>query len=173
MFKQTKSFESIADKNSKVLILGTMPGVISVNTEEYYGNSDNLFWDIIFRVCIPEWNCLEIVSCNYETKRQLLLTNNIALWDVLEYCERKGSLDKDIRSQIHNDFITFFEKYPQIKTVFFNGKEAQKYFQELKSGIRIIEEIEFITLQSTSPRNPTNSFYILNQWMQIRNFIKN
>ena len=153
---QTKSFGSIVNKNSKVVILGTMPGVVSINTGEYYGNSNNLFWDIIFRICYPNWINNELVSCNYETKKQLLLSRNIALWDVLEYCERKGSLDKDIRNQICNDFTTFFQKYPHIKTVFFNGKEAEKYFKELISEKIIFDDRKFIRLQSTSPRNPTN-----------------
>ncbi|MFN0188678.1 MAG: DNA-deoxyinosine glycosylase [Bacteroidia bacterium] len=169
-----ESFGHIADNNSKILILGTMPGKDSLKAGEYYGHHNNLFWDIMFRVCIPEWKCDEVVIADYKTKKSLLITNNIALWDVLKFCDRKeSSLDKDIRNQIHNDFKTFFQDYPTIKVVFFTSKNAAKYFEEFRPEPLIFDDRIFITLQSTSPMNKTNSFKILNDWMQIRRYFNN
>jgi hypoxanthine-DNA glycosylase len=169
---QIQSFEPISNDKSVVLILGTMPGIASLNTGEYYGHKDNLFWDIIFRVCSPEWKNDELVMSDFETKKELLLDNGIALWDVLQFCDRKGSLDKDIKNKIHNDFDTFFLNHQSIKTVFFNGKKAAEYFKDCQSSLIVSNEIQFITLPSTSPSNTTNSFFILKEWTQIRNFIK-
>ncbi|MFA6057809.1 MAG: DNA-deoxyinosine glycosylase [Taibaiella sp.] len=164
---QIESFEPIVDEKSTVLILGTMPGVASLKAKQYYGHPDNLFWDIVFRVCSQEWKCDEVVYTDYETKQKLLSENNIALWDVLKFCDRKGSLDRAILNQIHNDFKSFFAKYPNINKVFFNGKVAAEYFKEFKNEPSIFFNRTFTTLQSTSPSNTTNSFYILNQWKQI------
>jgi hypoxanthine-DNA glycosylase len=164
---QAESFEPIVNKKSTVLILGTMPGVASLEAKQYYGHPDNLFWDIMFRVCRQEWRCEQPVDVDYETKRNLLLENKIALWDVLKFCDRKGSLDKSIRNQIHNDFKNFFEQYPSIIKVFFNGKTAAKYFEDFKGDSVIFSNRTFTILQSTSPSNTKNSFYILNQWTQI------
>src|SRR3990172_902671 len=107
---EIKCFAPIVDNAATVLILGTMPGQASIKANQYYGHQDNLFWDIIFRVCIHDWKIDEVVSADYETKINLLFANRIAVWDVLQFCDRKGSLDKDILNQIHNDFVGFFKK---------------------------------------------------------------
>ena len=148
-----------------------MPGIASLSSGEYYGHKNNLFWDIIFRVCNPDWKNEELVTANFEEKKALLLDKKIALWDVLQFCERKGSLDKDIKNQVFNDFHTFFIEHPNIKAIFFNGKDAAKYFEEYKAEPSISNGKEFITLSSTSPSNSTNSFLILKEWLQIRKFI--
>ena len=175
-YKQTmeiKCFDPITDCQATVLILGTMPGLASIKAGQYYGHPDNLFWDIIFRICIPDWKIDEVVSADYSTKVKLLQTNNIAVWDVLQFCNRSGSLDKEIINQIHNDFKDFFQNHPKIKTVFFNGKKAGEYFEKQKSEPSISMDRDFITLPSTSPSNTTNSFYVLKEWMQIRKYLNN
>lgn len=169
----TNCFEAIADHNSKIIILGTMPGVASLLANQYYGHQDNLFWDIMFRVLDKNWNCEEVVSVDYETKKNILLKNGVALWDVLKYCDRKGSLDTAIKNEIKNDLFNFFSQHPKIKTIFFNGQKAHKYFNELKNEINDIDQIQQFVFQSTSPSNTKNSFQILKEWTTIRNFINN
>lgn len=165
------SFQEIVNKESTILILGTMPGIASLEAKQYYGHPNNLFWDIIFRVCNPYWKIEDLVSENYEDKKNLLIENQIALWDVLRFCNRKGNLDKDIRNKVHNDFKTFFQENNKIKTVFFNGKKAAEYFNDYKTDSEIFENRTFITLPSTSPSNTMNSFSILREWLQIRKYI--
>ena len=58
---QIQSFEPIVNEKSIVLILGTMPGLASLKTGEYNGHRDNIFWDIMFRICIPDWPCDQVV----------------------------------------------------------------------------------------------------------------
>jgi hypoxanthine-DNA glycosylase len=169
---QIKSFENISTSNSKILILGTMPGQDSLKANEYYCHRNNLFWDIIFRICFADWKCDNVVSADYKTKTDLLVEHRIALWDVLKYCDReRSSLDKHIRNQVHNNFKDFFSQHPNIKAVFFNGKEAAKFFEDFRPNPAIFENRLFITLQSTSPSNKTNAFVILKQWMQIKNYL--
>jgi hypoxanthine-DNA glycosylase len=165
------SFNPISDGQSTVLILGTMPGRDSLKHSQYYGDKNNLFWDIMFRVCYPDWKNDEIVNVEYNVKKQLLLSNKIALWDVLEFCERKGSSDMNIKNETYNDFNAFFEVHKNIKAIFFNGQKAESYFKKHNTNSLIAKESQFI-LQSTSPQNSTNSFAILKEWTQIRYFIK-
>ncbi len=143
------SFPPIVNIETKVLILGTMPGAISLNKQEYYGNKSNQFWKIIYSVfaTLP-------VSENYSEKMQLLQRNQIGLWDVLAQCERKGSLDTHIKNHIENNLLQLLEDFPNIDTILFNGKESHKYFLK-KFGI--VEGISFHALPSTSPAN-TQSF---------------
>ena len=91
---------------------------------------------------------------SFEEKIQLLQKNKIGLWDVLENCERKGSLDIHIKNHKENDFEMLFKQYPEIHTIVFNGKESHKYFIK-KFGQ--IEGITYYVMPSTSPAN-TMSF---------------
>jgi hypoxanthine-DNA glycosylase len=168
-----QSFEAIAGDDATVLILGTMPGVASLRANQYYAHPDNLFWDIIFRVLDKNWNYEEIVAVDYDTKRNLLLNSGVAVWDVLQFCDRKGSLDTAIQKEIKNDLVDFISKHPKLKVIFFNGQKAQKYFIELMHEISDVGDIEQVVLQSTSPSNTKNSFYILKEWTVIQKFLCN
>ncbi len=144
-----RSFPPFIDYETEILILGTMPGITSLEKQEYYAHPRNHFWKIIYTLFdqLP-------VSLVFEEKIQLLRNNKIGLWDVLENCERKGSLDIHIKNHRANDFESLFKKYPKIKTIIFNGKESHKFF--LKSFGQI-KGITYHVMPSTSPAN-TMSF---------------
>ncbi|WP_333600855.1 DNA-deoxyinosine glycosylase [Flavobacterium sp.] len=140
------SFPYIANSNAKVLILGTMPGVQSLAIGEYYGNPRNHFWRILFALCH------ETYSTHYDEKQKLLLKNRIALWDVLQACERKGSLDSAIVQEVPNDFKAFLKAHPHITHIFFNGQQAAKYFKKYIT-LTSTSVYSLFTLPSTSPAN--------------------
>ncbi|HPE09227.1 MAG TPA: DNA-deoxyinosine glycosylase [Saprospiraceae bacterium] len=161
-----KSFEPIANKNAKVLILGTMPGGESLSQKEYYADPSNHFWDIMFRILNEDYDFFRLaqVSVTYASKRQLLINNRIALWDTIKECERKGNLDRDIKDEIINDFETFLQEHKAITSIFFNGKGARNYFDRSVSQIVNKREINLVTLNSTSSSNRNNTFRILGEW---------
>ncbi len=143
------SFPPFVNSQTKILILGTMPGIASLEKQEYYAHKRNHFWKIMYTLLdnLP-------ISEIFEEKIQLLQANNIGLWDVLENCERKGSLDIHIKNQKENDFETLFKEFPGISKIVFNGKESHKYFLK-KFGQ--IKGITYYLMPSTSPAN-TMSF---------------
>ena len=143
------SFPPFVNSDTEILILGTMPGAISLAQQEYYANKRNHFWPILYTL----FNTLP-VSEIFEEKIQFLYSNKIGLWDVLENCERKGSLDIHIKNQKENDFESLFSEFPSITKIIFNGKESHKYFLK-KFGQ--IEGITYFVMPSTSPAN-TMSF---------------
>jgi hypoxanthine-DNA glycosylase len=143
------SFPPFVNSSTEILILGTMPGVASLAKQEYYAHQRNHFWKIFFALL----NSLP-VSEVFEEKIKLLQVNKIGLWDVLENCERKGSLDIHIKNQTENDFETLFLNFPSINKIVFNGKESHKYFLK-KFGK--IKGITYYVMPSTSPAN-TMSF---------------
>lgn len=118
------AFDPIADNNSKILILGTMPGEDSLRKQEYYGHKNNHFWTILFTLFGSEYNA------DYSIKINLLKSKGIALWDVLRACEREGSADSKIKNEEANNFASFFSKYPQIKHVFFASKQAEIFYHK-------------------------------------------
>lgn len=134
----------VVDGQTKVLILGSMPGVQSLEKQQYYGNPRNHFWPImgeLFQVDIP---------ANYEERLQLLHKHHVGLWDVIKACERKGSLDSAIKNEVPNDFDMLFKKYPQIQAVLFNGAKAYDVFQK-KVGFELLQERSYFKMPSTSP----------------------
>lgn len=137
-------FGPIANENSRVLILGTIPSIESLRKQERYGHKSNQFWRILFTLFekpLPE---------SYEEKNALLIKNGIAIWDVLFSCEGKGSLDSNIVNEKPNDFKSFFAQYPQIKHVFFTGKKAEEFYRRY---VGFDEDRIYITLPSPSPAN--------------------
>lgn len=148
---ESYSFEPIASPNATILILGTMPGIKSLELGQYYGHKQNNFWKLVFTIF------KENITDDYETKKEILLKNNIALWDVLKYCDRVGSLDSAIKNEITNDFEAFLKEHSHIKTILFNGQKAAAFF---KKYIPVSDNYKLITLPSTSPANASKSFEI-------------
>lgn len=153
----------IVDDATKVLILGSMPGAISLQKQQYYGNERNHFWGIIsalFEQDIPE---------SYEGKLALLKKYHIGLWDTIESCERKGSLDAAIKNEVPNDFHTLFSRYPQIELVLFNGGKAEMVFKKHMDKAHW-PTIRFEKMPSTSPvpgRNVKSFEEKIISWQEI------
>ncbi len=141
-----KALPPIIDKSTEYLILGTMPGEKSLVHQEYYNNPRNQFWNIIsdlFKNGKP--------FTNYNDKLDFLKKHKIGLWDVLDTCDREGSLDSRIKNITVNNFEKLFYEYPNIKVVIFNGQDSCNYFSTYiknKSGKKT-----FIQLTSTSSTN--------------------
>lgn len=134
----------IVDENTKVLIVGSMPGKQSLEKQQYYGNPRNHFWAIMGQLLakdIPE---------SYPEKIKLLRASQIGLWDSIESCERKGSLDATIKNEVPNDFIALFQQYPQIQLVLFNGGKSFEVFKK-HVGLDVLENRVYEKMPSTSP----------------------
>ena len=143
---QLSGFNYIANSHSEILILGSMPGQRSLDENEYYAHPRNAFWGIMSSLC--GFNA----ALPYQERCALLLENKIALWDVMQHCTRKGSLDSAIieNSIIVNDFKKFLYEQPNIQTIFFNGQKAQKSFKRHVQP-EIYSELTLMLLPSTSP----------------------
>src|SRR5262245_52527441 len=120
-----RSFKPFVDKNSRVLILGSMPGPEALRKQQYYGFNGNHFWHIIPRLFdVPR-------PTEYKDKLKLIRANRIALWDVLESCTRPGALDSSIRNCKPNKIPALLKKFPHIRAVYINGKFAYNTFQKV------------------------------------------
>lgn len=156
------SFPPIVNAQSKILILGTMPGKDSLKYNQYYGHSRNAFWKIMFALFDKPY------SDDYKIKQDLLLNNNIALWDVLKVCERISSSDTDILEEEPNELTTFLKKYPQINHLIFNGKKSMTFYN------KYIKEssLPFTVLPSTSPAHVIPFEKKFTEWYVVNNYLK-
>ena len=157
-----KSFTPSIDNNSKVLILGSMPGVKSLEEQQYYAHPQNRFWKVMGSIC----NFPDLSNLAYPEKLQILLNNNIALWDTIKSCNRIGSLDSDIQNETPNDIRKLLKKYPNIKIICLNGNKSysafKKYFPDL------LEKYNCYKMPSTSPANAGYSLdALIQEWYKI------
>lgn len=161
------SFPPIATKKSRVLILGSMPGIKSLEMQQYYAHPQNAFWPVMAAL-------FNMPVETYAQRIALIKENNLALWDVLKCCERHGSLDTRIDNKTIevNDFASFFKKHPAITHVFFNGAKSEQEFRkrglpELPESLR--KRLILKRLPSTSPAmaslSKSKKFYA---WAAVR-----
>lgn len=147
--RHVQSFAPIETADATILILGSMPGEASLRAGQYYAHPRNLFWRIMGEL-------LDIDPFSpYGQRVQALKAARIALWDVLQSCRRKGSLDSHIdnESLAPNDFAAFFSHHPAITHVFFNGAKAEACYRKHVLPTIGIKSIEYLRLPSTSPAN--------------------
>lgn len=156
------SFPPIVDKSSKILILGSVPGVKSLQMQQYYAHPQNNFWKLMFHLLDTDF------SSDYTTRLQLLKKHHIALWDVIESCERKGSKDTDIKSEIDNDIQELINSYPNIKIIFCNGQKSYKNLLKVVGKNFIIP---IVVLPSTSPLHTIKFEEKLEQWKIIKDYL--
>jgi len=148
----------IFDQNSKVLILGTFPSVLSREEQFFYGNPRNRFWRVmaeIFGSDLPKTPA---------EKTALLLNNRVALWDVVAFCDIEASYDASIRNVIPNDLSRIIGK-ADIRQVFTNGATADRLYRKLclpQTGLQAV------CLPSTSPANAAYSLErLIEAWRHI------
>ena len=151
--KMSQGFAPLARQDARILILGSMPGVASLEANEYYAFPRNVFWKIMGELYAVD------PELDYDSRIQKLHENHVALWDVINSCHRPGSLDSAISNDgmITNDFNGFFEQHPLIRRVFFNGQKAaglykKKVLPDLKGAY------EYCVLPSTSPANAASNY---------------
>ena len=144
---QYHNIPPVYDKNSKILILGSFPSVKSREAKFFYGHPQNRFWTVLSAVL----DCKCPVTT--DEKKAMLLSHNIAVWDVIGSCEITGSSDASIRSVIPND-IAALVKETSIIAIFSNGAASYNMY---KRYCRDAVGLEAVKLPSTSPANASYS----------------
>ncbi len=137
------SLPPVVSSNARLLILGSMPGVRSLEIGQYYAHPRNHFWPILSDILK-----LPLSAASYEKRLAAVTSHGIALWDVLATCLRVGSLDTDIKQGTPNDFAWLFSEYPSIEVVCFNGQAAGKLYKKL---VGVQPDKQYIVLPSSSP----------------------
>lgn len=140
---QKHPFPPLFDKDSRLLILGSFPSVKSRETMFFYGHPQNRFWKVIASIFD------EKVPSSIDEKRELILKNHLALWDVIAECEIEGSSDASIKNAKANDLSVILENAP-IEKIIVNGKTAEKAYNKY---IEPVTGIKAVVLPSTSPAN--------------------
>ena len=137
--------------DTRLVVLGSFPGVSSLRAQQYYGHPQNQFWKIVATLFAPD--PAAVIARPYQERTQWLLNQGIGLWDVYAACEREGSLDADIRHAQPNDLPSLGVRCPALVAIAHNGGESYKHATLTRAlGLPVHR------LPSTSPANASWSF---------------
>lgn len=139
-----EGFPPIIADEPRIVILGSMPSVTSLEKQEYYAFQHNRFWKIMSYV-------YDMPITTYEEKKAIIYQQQLLLWDVIHTCEREGSLDSKIRNEQVNPIDEVITQYPSIQKIICNGKKSYQLYQKNFSHL----PISCMVLPSTSNANRT------------------
>ena len=159
-----RSFPPVVDRNTRLLVLGSLPGEISLAQARYYAHPRNQFWLLMSGVVDRDQPALD-----YDGRLKALLEARVGLWDVVESASRMGSLDADIRNHIPNRLAELAAFLPDLRTVAFNGGTSARLGRPLLAGR---EDLELITLPSSSPAFTIPLAEKQFRWSQLRHVVK-
>jgi hypoxanthine-DNA glycosylase len=159
-----KSFPPVVDQNTRLLVLGSLPGEASLAASRYYAHPRNLFWPLMGEVLDED-----LVGLDYEARLQTLLRRRVGLWDVVAEASRQGSLDAAIRDMAGNDLTGLVSTLPALKAVAFNGATSAK-IGALQLGAHA-ERLTLLRLPSTSPAYAGRMELKRQAWMALRAFL--
>lgn len=129
-----------------MLILGSLPGEVSLAARRYYAHPRNRFWHLV-GLSIG----VDLLSLSYEERLEQLQASGIALWDVISSARREGSLDSSIRDAVHAPLGELAASLPELRAVAFNGRKAAAIGRPQLAGSRLA----LIDLPSSSPAYAT------------------
>lgn len=135
----------VADRNARVLILGSMPGVASLRAQQYYAHPRNAFWPIMGEIAGAS------AALPYPKRLAALRKAGFALWDVLACCFRAGSLDSAMVGEEVNDIAGFLRAHRRIERICFNGAKAAECFARGVDRALLPDGLSLHRLPSTSP----------------------
>ncbi|MBV2130980.1 DNA-deoxyinosine glycosylase [Arsukibacterium indicum] len=168
MADMLQGLAAIARPDARLLILGSMPGEKSLQQQQYYAHPRNAFWPVMASILGFE------PTLGYPDRLEAMQSRYVALWDVIGYCQRQGSLDSAIKAEQANDFSCFMRQHSEIHAIAFNGGKAWQSFrrqvmnkQSLPAGLQLLQ------LPSTSPAHASLSFTDkLQHWQKISQLLE-
>lgn len=135
-----RCFQPVINQQTRLLILGSLPGTTSLAAGRYYAHPRNQFW-LLLQSLLQQ----PLVALDYPDRLKRLLANGIGLWDVVAQAQRRGSLDSDIRHAEPNDLRALLQAWPAVRAVAFNGQTAGRAARQLPANL------PFAILPSSSP----------------------
>jgi len=141
---QARSFPPVVDPRSRVLILGSLPGVRSLAAGQYYAHPQNGFWRLV-----GGGIGVDLTALPYAERLATLRAHTIGLWDVIDEATRHGSLDAAIRDHRPNDLVRLIETLPDLRAIAFNGATAARLGRKALAGLS--RDVALIDLPSSSP----------------------
>ena len=158
-----RSFPPVVNEDTRLLLLGSLPGEVSLAQQRYYAHPQNQFWRLVGAVIDAD-----LVPLAYEERLEALLAKRIGLWDVVASASRVGSLDGNIRGHAANPLIELVGSLPQLRAIGFNGGTSARIGRkELGTGTALA----LLPLPSSSPAYTLPFAEKREAWLRLREFL--
>ncbi|GAW40486.1 Uracil DNA glycosylase superfamily protein [Brevundimonas sp. SH203] len=156
-------FAPVVDANTRLLILGSLPGDASLKAAQYYAHPRNGFWPLIGDLLGEDLPALP-----YEQRLERLKARGVGLWDVIASAERSGSLDAAIRSPEAADLRGLVDSLPHLRAVAFNGRLAAKMGRSILANLDSVARVD---LPSSSPAHAISLSAKAESWAILGTFL--
>jgi hypoxanthine-DNA glycosylase len=156
-------FPPIVRPDTRLLVLGSLPGAVSLAKSQYYGHPQNQFWRLMAEVIGRE-----LVALDYPARLEALLGAHVGLWDTVAAATRKGSLDADIRLHAASDLPALAGTLPELRAVAFNGGTSARIGRAQLAGV---EAIDLVDLPSSSPAHTMAFEKKRDAWLRLRSYL--
>ncbi len=156
-------FPPVTRPDTRLLILGSLPGAVSLAQQRYYAHPQNQFWRLVGKVIGRD-----LVPLTYDLRLEALLNAGIGLWDTVAAAIRKGSLDADIRLHEASDLAGLAASLPKLRAVAFNGGTSARIGRR-QLGDR--DDLDLIDLPSSSPAYTLPLADKAEAWIRLRSYL--
>ncbi len=157
-------FPPVTRPDTRLLLLGSLPGVESLRQARYYAHPRNQFWRLI-----GETIGRDLVPLDYEARLEALLEAGVGLWDTVAAATREGSLDADIRLHAASDLAALTAKLPRLRAIAFNGGTSSRIG---RAELGAVEGLDLIDLPSSSPAYTLAFARKREAWMTLRAYLR-
>ena len=155
-------FPPVVRSDTRLLVLGSLPGAMSLAAGRYYANPRNQFWRLMEAVIDRP-----LADVDYEQRLALLLDSGVGLWDTVAAAQRPGSLDADIRLHAASDLLALTGTLPCLGAVAFNGGTSAKVGRPQMGDA----ELDLIDLPSSSPAYTLPFHEKRARWLALRRYL--
>lgn len=158
-----RCFPPVTRPDTRLLVLGSLPGAVSLAEQRYYAHPQNLFWRLMGAVIGRD-----LVPLDYEARLEALLDAGVGLWDTVAAATRKGSLDADIRLHEASDLAALGATLPGLRAIAFNGGKSASIGRKQLAG----SKLALLDLPSSSPAYASLSFEKkCEAWLALRAYL--
>ena len=162
------SFAPHVHTDTRLLILGSLPGTASLAARQYYAHPRNQFWRLLGSAIGQE-----LATIPYPKRLKTLAAHRIGLWDVVKSAHRRGSLDSAIRNAENNDLATLIASLPDLRAIAFNGGTAHSIGTRQLMGQLTAQGLPAIRLPSSSPAYAAMAFEAKRDaWLALRDHLE-
>ncbi len=156
-------FPPVTRPDTRLLVLGSLPGAVSLARQRYYAHPQNQFWRLMGEVVGRD-----LAALDYQARLEALLDAGVGLWDTVASATREGSLDANIRLHVASDLKTLAGTLPMLKAIAFNGGTSAKVGRRALDGV---ERVTLIDLPSSSPAYTLPFAAKLARWQALRDYL--
>lgn len=165
--RRRRAFDPVVDADTRLLILGSLPGEASLAAGQYYAHPRNAFWRLMGSLLDQPY----LHERPYPARLSVLRAGGVGLWDTVAEAERIGSLDSAIRLPLYANLPGLITALPNLRAVAFNGGLAAKLGRRILADLPDLNRIALIDLPSSSPAHAISLSAKAESWAILSDFL--